>query len=89
MDKYEREDFSPLIQHLLRPSETFKIKNVSRTCPLKKIFFLDKTSLDVCHFDYSINNDAEFVWKWQGRPARTGETKGIFWVWKIKARQPS
>ncbi len=88
-DKYEREDFSPLIQHLLRVTETFKIKNVS-TCPFHKKKFNIKTYVGVCQFDYGIFNDAEFVWKWQERPARTGQTKGIFCgFWELEAKQPS
>ncbi len=48
-----------------------------------------KTYLGVCQFDYGIINDAEFLWKWQERPAWTGQTKGIFWVWELEAKQPS
>ncbi len=68
LDKYEPEDFSPLIQHLLRPSHTFKTKMYLEHVLKKNIFFKIKLLL---MYAILIMNDAEFVWKWQERPART------------------
>jgi hypothetical protein len=53
--------------------------------PFTKKFNI-KTYLGVCKFDYGIFNDA---WKWQERPAWTGQTKGIFCgFWELEAKKP-